>query len=173
MNAAAQPGETFLYPGEWAFAGPDGRLATLLGSCVSVIIWHPRRLLGGMCHYLLPTRGRPSKTLDARYADEAMALLHTRLRAHGTQPQDYEFRLIGGGTMFASTGISPHTAPGPRNIEAGLSLAARYGFRIHAQDLGGAIHRFVRFDVASGGVHVRRSDMERPHHPTCDPSKYW
>ncbi len=162
MSAAAQPAETFLYPGEWAFAGADVRLATLLGSCVAVVIWHPKRRLGGMCHYLLPTRGQPSKTFDARYADEAMALLHTRLLAIGTRPQDYELRLIGGGNMFPSSGRSRHATPGPRNIDAGLALAARYGFRIHAQDLGGAIHRFVRFDIASGHVHVRRSAMERP-----------
>src|SRR5439155_18563598 len=42
--------EIFLQPGEWYFGDADTRIRTLLGSCVAITMWHPRRCLGGMCH---------------------------------------------------------------------------------------------------------------------------
>ena len=44
-----------LLPGQWAFVRA-GALKTLLGSCVSILVWHRERGFGGMCHYLLPER---------------------------------------------------------------------------------------------------------------------
>ena len=49
---------------------------TLLGSCVSISLWHPRRKIGGMCHYMLPSRGGcEASAPDGRYADEVIALM--------------------------------------------------------------------------------------------------
>ena len=45
-------------------------------------MWHPTRLIGGMCHYLLPSRdGASATTLDGRYAKEAMQMLMHEIRA--------------------------------------------------------------------------------------------
>jgi Chemotaxis protein; stimulates methylation of MCP proteins len=49
--------EIFLQPGDWYFGDRDTRIRTLLGSCIAITIWHPRLLVGGMCHFLLPGRG--------------------------------------------------------------------------------------------------------------------
>ena len=50
--------EYFLHPGEFQFTDdPDTRFRTLLGSCVAMTLYHPKRRIGGMSHYLLPTRG--------------------------------------------------------------------------------------------------------------------
>ncbi len=43
-----------LRPGDFHFGGGHTRISTLLGSCVSITLWHPRRLIGGMCHYMMP-----------------------------------------------------------------------------------------------------------------------
>ena len=45
--------EVFLQPGELYFGDRYTRLRTLLGSCVSIVLWHREALLGGMCHYML------------------------------------------------------------------------------------------------------------------------
>ena len=49
--------EIFLQPGDFYFGDKDTRIRTILGSCVSITLWHPTRLIGGMCHFLLPFRG--------------------------------------------------------------------------------------------------------------------
>lgn len=46
--------EVVLKPGDFYFGGGATRISTLLGSCVSMTLWHPRRKIGGMCHYMLP-----------------------------------------------------------------------------------------------------------------------
>ena len=79
----ASPGEIFLNPGDFCFTSEETRLRTLLGSCVSITMWHAGRRLGGMCHYMNPTRGHPSENeeLDGRYADEAMRMFLRELNA--------------------------------------------------------------------------------------------
>ena len=59
LFASTDPHTVFLHPGECYFGGGPTRIATLLGSCVSITVWHPRLLVGGMCHYMLPSRQRP------------------------------------------------------------------------------------------------------------------
>ena len=71
--------DVFLQPGDFHFGAGRTRISTLLGSCISITLWHPARLIGGMCHFMLPTRGLPGGVpLDGRYADEALALFDRR-----------------------------------------------------------------------------------------------
>ena len=48
MKKPADAIEIFLHPGEFYFGDRHTRIRTLLGSCVSIILWHPRLLIGGM-----------------------------------------------------------------------------------------------------------------------------
>ena len=75
--------DIFLQPGEWYFGGRDTRIRTLLGSCIAITLWHPRLQVGGMCHFLLPSRSSlhpPATPLDGRYGDEAVAALVHEVR---------------------------------------------------------------------------------------------
>lgn len=120
MNAGVKPRpgqlvEVFLQPGEYHFGDRNTRIRTLLGSCVSVVIWHPLLLIGGMCHFLLPQRsGRHSgSTLDGRYADEALQLLLQAASAAGTRAEEYQAKLFGGGNMFPDYLRQPHLKRSP------------------------------------------------------------
>ncbi|MBN2994127.1 chemotaxis protein CheD, partial [Pseudomonas cedrina subsp. fulgida] len=92
--------EVVLAPGQVSFATRPTRLRTLLGSCVAFTFWHPQRLFGGMCHFMLPARLRGNQPLDGKYADEALELLLRHARANGTRKQDYQVKVFGGGQMF-------------------------------------------------------------------------
>ena len=67
-----RPGEhLMLLPGQWHVGRHVAQMRTLLGSCVAVVLWHPARRLGGMCHYLLPSRRRtPGTPLEGRRSEE-------------------------------------------------------------------------------------------------------
>lgn len=161
--------EIFLQPGEFYFGDEGTRIRTLLGSCVSVTLWHPQRHIGGMCHYMLPSRGGVNATApDGRYADEAMRLFLREIATHGTHPPEYEVKLFGGGNMFPRQTAKwkknrPAAGPIPvgyenisrRNIEAGRALMEQHGFRIKTENVGGNGRRHVIFDVWSGHVWVR------------------
>ena len=153
--------EIYLYPGQRWFGSGVLTLRTLLGSCVSMTLWHPRHQLGGMCHYLLPTdptwtQDRPK---DARYADEAIALFMEDLTRTGTRPVDYQVGLFGGSNMFAALGVNNQAGSidvGRRNAAAGRELLQHHGFRGVTEDLGGEGHRQVTLDLRDGSLWLRR-----------------
>lgn len=151
--------DIFLQPGEFYFGEQDTRIRTLLGSCVAVTLWHPKKRVGGMCHYMLPARPRSDgdEVLDGRYADEAMQLFLRELRATRTRPAEYQVKLFGGGNMFSGAAAAKRQLNiSDRNVEVGCELIRRHGFGLAAQDLGGKGHRNVMLELWSGDVWVRR-----------------
>lgn len=153
--------EIFLQPGEFYFGDENTRIRTLLGSCVAITMWHPQRRIGGMCHYMLPSRSRPRPPRggpDGRYADEALQLFLRELEATDSRPGEYEVKLFGGGDMFPTHKKRGNCVDVPcRNVAAGRLLVRERGFRVTAEDLGGLGHRQIIFDVWSGHVWVRQS----------------
>ncbi len=150
------PIDIFIQPGEVYFGERGMRLRTVLGSCVSITFWHPHRLLGGMCHYMLPERGTAAGAgPDGRYADEALGLLFGAMRDAGTRPDEYQAKLFGGGRMFAFDAGRGVPDIGRRNVEAGRRLLRRHGLEPAGGHLAGSGHRSIVFDLASGDVWVR------------------
>lgn len=149
--------EIYLQPGEYYFGDRETRIRTVLGSCVSISMWHPRLLIGGMCHYMLPERGGVSPaTLDGKYADEAFRLLMLEAARHAAPLDEYEVKLFGGGNMFPSNRRCNSEHIGRKNADFGQRLVNRHGLAWKASDLGGIGHRTVIFDIWSGHVWVRR-----------------
>lgn len=145
--------DVFLGPGDLYFGDRTTRIRTLLGSCVALTLWHPRARIGGMCHYVVPTRhGRqPLHELSGHYADEALLLLLGEIRSTATSPHEYQVKMFGGGSQFADTTIDVAT----RNVEAGLELLKGHGLTLTSMHFGGTGHRQVILDVSTGDVWVR------------------
>lgn len=160
--------EIFLQPGDYYFGDRDTRIRTVLGSCVSMTFWHPKLLVGGMCHYMLPSRSKERRhhettaEVDGRYADEAVALLMKEMAATGASLREFEVKLFGGGNMFPGRrNVENHV--GNKNIQIARKLVAKHGLKCMAEHLGGEGHRNVMFDVWNGNVWVRHSDIVRTH----------
>lgn len=145
-----QASDIFLNTGEFYFGSSAVRIRTLLGSCVSIIMWHRQRRIGGMCHYMLPQRrSMESRYLDGRYADDAVQLFMDEIAAAGSLAHEYEVSVIGGGRMFKSD-----MNIGGRNIEAARRLLLQYGFNIQREHLAGTGHRKVVFDLGTGEIRL-------------------
>ncbi|MEQ1794510.1 MAG: chemotaxis protein CheD [Nitrospira sp.] len=149
--------EIFLQPGEFYFGDANTRIRTLLGSCVAITMWHPFLRVGGMCHYLLPTREcRIAKGLDGRYGDEAVQLFLREMAARGTQAKEYQIKLFGGGNMFPALGEKGKGMEiGARNITLARTALESLGAPVMAQHVGDSGHRAIIFDVWSGDVWVK------------------
>src|SRR5664279_2782258 len=113
MEAAADVREVYLQPGDFCFGEGMLRISTVLGSCVSIVLWHPSLAHGGMCHYMLPSRNqqRGSLPLNGKYGDEAMELFMQELKKRHTVPGQYLVNVYGGGNMF--------TEPSPKGMDIG------------------------------------------------------
>lgn len=165
MRKPPQVIEIFLQPGDLYFGDKDTRIRTVLGSCVSMTFWHPGLCVGGMCHYMLPSRtlerrNAASAALDGRYADEAVALLLREIDATGAPHEEFEVKLFGGGNMFPENGRQANHV-GKKNVAKARQLAARHGFNCVAEHLGGDGHRHVIFDVWSGHVWLKHAAIQR------------
>lgn len=189
MKKSAHTIEIFLMQGEVYFGDRETRIRTVLGSCVAITMWHPHLLIGGMCHYMLPTRqprgqklhgriknspiGFPSrratepKELDGKYADEALELMFSEIQRSGTQAGEYQIKLFGGGNMFpATTTTQPHAQHvGLKNIEIVSQLLAHHGLKVSAEHLGGLGHRNLIFNIGNGHVWMRHQAPTSPINP--------
>jgi chemotaxis protein CheD len=144
--------EVFLNPGEFHFGRKHTRISTLLGSCVSITLWHPRKHIGGMCHYMLTERNRPAHAaLDGRFANEAFELFLQQVEAAGTRPGEYQAKLFGGANMLGELSGGKIDI-GPRNVNYGRALLAAKNIALMAEHVGGSGRRKLHFDVWSGDV---------------------
>jgi len=161
MNWPANTNEIYLHPGEFHFGARDTRIRTILGSCVSIVMWHEKRLIGGMCHYILPNRNRTlTDVLDGRYAEEAIELFMTHIHAANTRSRDYQVKIFGGGNMFAHYKRSEKCVDvSCQNVMAARELIKRYDLNVVGENLGGAGHRQVVFDIWSGYVWMNQAQM--------------
>lgn len=187
MKKSAHTIEIFLKQGEVYFGDRDTHIRTVLGSCVAITMWHPNLLIGGMCHYMLPSRqlrgqkmhchignspiGVPARRatdereLDGKYADEALELMFAEIQRSGTRAGDYQIKLFGGGNMFPATTQPSARHVGLKNVEIVSQLLAHHGLKVSAEHLGGVGHRNLIFDIGAGHVWMRH---QAPVQASCD-----
>jgi chemotaxis protein CheD len=149
--------DVLLQPGEYAVGDATCRIRTVLGSCVSITLWHEKHRIGAMSHFLLATRGvAPSDALDARYGEEALALMLRDLALMGVPARQCQAKIFGGANMFAEVSRPGVPQVGRRNGESARNLLRGLGIAIHSESLFGCGHRQIVFDVASGDVWSRQ-----------------
>ena len=153
----ASPREIYLHPGQHYFGDDSVVIKTLLGSCVSITMWHPVRHLGGMCHLVTPERitlGQINK-LDGRYGHEAVMWLFQEISRRDTNPYDYVVNLFGGGRMFRRSAPGDTLDVGSRNISYLTKLLQELGFRLGVKDVGDFGSRHLTFDIATGQIEIK------------------
>lgn len=154
--------DIFLLPGALAFGGPELRLRTLLGSCVSVVVWHPRLRLGGMCHFLLPHPGTTHLgEPDGKYAIDALEMLRTQMNRYTANLNDFQGFLCGGADCLSTAHkgkVANGFDIGNRNIQAAQAWMQEHSLPLMQSDVGGNAYRHVGFDMWSGHLRVRNGN---------------
>ncbi len=159
--------EVFLQPGEY-FVGDAGfRVSTLLGSCVSITLWHAGLRVGAMSHFLLARSSLPAGATprtDGRYGNDALRLMLGRLEQAGVPRAGCRATITGGGNMFPSQMGDGQDAIGHQNGIAARQLLQQAGIPVAYEHLFGLGHRQLLFNIGSGEVWVRQlaPACERP-----------
>ncbi|MGZ3236260.1 MAG: chemotaxis protein CheD [Burkholderiaceae bacterium] len=149
--------DIFLQPGEYFVGNEQYRIRTLLGSCVSITLWHPHLRIGAMSHFLLSSREATSVSeLDGRYGVEALSLMCQELRQVGVCKEECQGKIFGGGNMFPNQMRSDGLNVGQKNGETARALLQQHGIKILSESLFGNGHRQIAFNVASGDVWVKQ-----------------
>ena len=151
-SATAELRQRYLYPGEVVASALPIRLATILGSCVAVCLWDPRRRAGGMVHYLM-ARGRAQGRAGWRFGSLAIPELLAQLRGASSEGARLQAKVFGGATGLALP-AGPRSL-GHQNVDVARELLAEEGVPIVAEDCGGVRGRKLEFDLTTGDVWVR------------------
>ena len=143
----------YLFPGT-IFVHKDQHLVTtVLGSCVSVCIWHPKAQVGGINHYLLPLwngEGLPTP----KYGNIAIARLIEKVRRIAGEGELIA-KVFGGASMWSRT--EGALAVGERNVELAFKQLEEEKIKVISQDVWGEMGRKVIFDTKTGSVLLRRN----------------
>jgi chemotaxis protein CheD len=129
-----------------------------LGSCIAICLWHPVLRIGGMCHFVLPSRPSgesKSEELDGRYGEEAMKMFDLALKLHQTNYKEYQAKIFGGANMFRETAGFKGDLIGEKNTEKAMQLLMNRGATITVVHVGEQGHRRIVMDVTTGDVWVK------------------
>jgi chemotaxis protein CheD len=168
LNEGHAPDEIisrFLKPGEFYFGDSDCQIHTILGSCISITLWHPELQIGGMCHFVLP--GQPpfrqvhqaDEKLNGRYADHAMALFEREILGRGTAFKHYQAKIFGGSNMLTNATLEEDTFIGKKNTESAIKHLTKRGMSLLVAHVGETGHRRIAFDIKNGDVWVKHSSL--------------
>ncbi len=151
-----------LKAGEMHCAERPTLVVTVLGSCLSVILYSRRLGIGGICHGLLPSCGN-QKTCSGdcvekfRYVDCAMRQMVKIFDRFGVKRSELEVKCFGGADMFSrpieKSGL---LSVGRQNSEAADEVMKSEGLTLITRDVGGLQGRKILFYTHTGEVLLKR-----------------
>lgn len=152
------PRKIVLHPGDFYFTKEKVIMETLLGSCVAIIIWHPKYKFGGMCHFVLPKHSSVKNTsLNGRFAEDAFEMFRLAIAQHHTSTKDYEVSVFGGSNINP-TAYKKENSIGEINSLITEELIKNKKINIKKQDLRGSKARRLSFDTNSGTITTKYID---------------
>jgi chemotaxis protein CheD len=127
-----------------------------LGSCIGLVLADPRARVAGLVHVMLPdsTTAR-SDGPPGKYADTAVPALLSEVSRLGADRGRLVATIAGGAQMFGAGAGGGVLRIGERNTEAVETALRAAGLRPRGRDVGGALGRTLRVEVATGAVTVR------------------
>lgn len=123
---------------------PDAVLSTVLGSCIAVCLCDPLRGVGGMNHFLLPSR-EGAQGANVRYGAYAMELLINGLLKAGADRARLEAKMFGGASMMGNL-----RDIGGSNAAFARGFLKDEGIPCRAESVGGTSARRIRYWPTTG-----------------------
>lgn len=152
----------YLKPGEIVVCEEPSVVSTILGSCVSVTLFHRKSKVGVICHGLLPSCKSDSECTascseGSRYMNCSIRRMIELFAERGIRPAELEAKIFGGSDMFriAHTRISKINV-GAQNIRTTLAVLGEYGLHPLSADTGGSEGRKLFFISHTGEVLLKR-----------------
>lgn len=147
-----------LAPGDFVSgSGGDKQLMTVLGSCISLILWHPPSQFYAMCHFVCVTdnQARPKiQAPDGRYGDQILPHMLRLLQQRQFSVRDVEARLYGGAISVQTSQLVPSFQVGRQNSAFAMTFCQQHDIRLYEQRVARKDSLKVKFYTASGEVEV-------------------
>lgn len=140
-------------PGEYFVTTKDEMISTTLGSCVAACIRDTKLNIGGLNHFMLPSKSNHSswEDLETRYGNIAMEKLMNSIFKLGGRRENLEIKVFGGGKILPAM-----SDVGKKNIRFVKKFLNTEGLSIVSEDLGLEFPRKVNYFPKTGRVMVKR-----------------
>lgn len=161
-ESEAELPQIYLKAGEILFSDKPHVVLTVLGSCLSVTLFHRRSGLNAICHGLLPhCRERDGCNGEcrgmAKYVECSLSWMLKRFRQARVALGELEVKVFGGADMF---GKSPAErgpiSVGKQNIATAQKIIETEGLTVASMDVGGSQGRKLFFNTQTGEVMLKR-----------------
>jgi len=123
-------------PGDYKISREPHRISTVLGSCVSVCLFHPRLHCGGMNHYMLPQREGPGPD-GGKYGQYAISALFKFFEENAGSLSGLEAMIFGGANVL---NFDKHAGAriGELNIAKARTMLRDRGIPVIREQVGGS-----------------------------------
>lgn len=168
--------KVYLHPAEFCMADRPTEVWTILGSCLAIIFYNPRRQLGAIAHAQLAEKclyeGNCSQkcsdycpgpcyheTLNSnpyKYVSCSIRSMRELFVQQGILAYEIDVQLFGGASILPLT--HPVKSVGQQNIEVAHKMLERYHLRVTEEDVGGNSGRTLYFYSDTGKAFLK------PHH---------
>jgi chemotaxis protein CheD len=152
----------YLKAGEMLFSGEPSVVMTVLGSCLTVTMFHRRAGFAAICHGLLPRCPERRHCgahcgRRAKYVECVVPWMVRQFIEAGAHLRELEVKVFGGADMFSSTGKGGAVISiGKQNVEAAFEAIEKAGLRVFSRDVGGTRGRKIFFNTETGEVLLKR-----------------
>ncbi len=143
----------FLLPGEYHVTKRPKFVATLLGSCVAVCVYHKTNGSAAMNHFLHAQAESAGETSIGRFGDLATKHIIDTLFRLDANPKNYEAKIFGGGNVVSH--IKAGLSIGKRNIDIAEAVLKKYGITVVERKVGGTQGVKIYFNTRDHSVTVR------------------
>ena len=143
----------YLLPGNLFAHQEEYTVLTVLGSCVSVCFWDPRKKIGGINHYMLPLWNGEGLA-SPRFGNIAIVKLLEKMLELGADRRSLQAKVFGGGDMLKATTAFMNI--GQRNIALAQDMLRDEHIPIISSDTGGMCGRKLMFNTQTGVVLVKQ-----------------
>ncbi len=144
------------------FSEEPAVVVTVLGSCLSVTMFHRRRGLGAICHGLLPKcSGQKECYGDCleglKYVDCSIQRMVRIFDRYKVRRGEIEVKCFGGADMFTRGIERPGAVSvGRQNIISAEKILHAEGLKLNVKDVGGLQGRKIFFYTHTGEVLLKR-----------------
>jgi chemotaxis protein CheD len=144
----------YLKPGEVIVSRHPILVSTILGSCIAVTMFSPKKKVGAICHAMFPKN--PTEARNVQYVDCAIHYVFDKMMEY-TGNTDLLVKLFGGARVLAGGDYGEdRKAIGEQNLSQAYITLNELGLTIASSDIGGTRGRKLLFSLKTGDVYLRR-----------------
>lgn len=124
-----------------------------LGSCLGIALHDPTAGVGGLLHAMLPAAdGRPGA--PEKFVVDGIDATIDAMTDAGADPDGLRAKIAGAAEMIEFDANGGDGSVGDRNVAAAGAALRERGIPVDGADTGGDRGRSLRFDTATGALHV-------------------